>query len=136
MRATRTITPLVALMFALIAGACASTGGATAVRSNPDLLTREEIMGAESSNLYQVVERLRPRWLRPRANQSFSQLSTDIVVFQGQTMLGTPEVLRQLTPSVAARIRFLDGATAAASLPGLGSRHVGGAIVIDTFVDR
>ena len=136
MRASRTTTPIVALLFALVTAACASTGGATAVRSNPDLLTREEVMAAEATNLYQVIERLRPRWLRPRANQSFTNLPTDIVVYQGQTMLGTTEVLRQLTPSVAARIRFLDGPTAAASLPGLGSRHVAGAIVIDTFVDR
>jgi hypothetical protein len=77
------------------------------------------------------VQRLRPRWLTPRAQQSFG-LSTDILVFQGQTNLGTVEVLRQLTPESAIRLRFIDGSTAAASLPGMGSRHVAGAIVLET----
>lgn len=124
----------VALPFALAAllavGGCASAGGGSP--QNPNLLTRDEIAAVNVSNLYDAVQRLRPRWLTSRGPRSLSGLSTDIVVFQDQSMLGDIEVLRQLAPDLAVQIRYLDGSTATASLPGLGSRHVEGAIVIQT----
>jgi hypothetical protein len=124
-------TPLVLMAITLLASGCASASPGAGTRSDPDTLTREEIIATGSSNLFDAVQRLRPRWLTPRAQQSFG-LSTDILVFQGQTNLGTVEVLRQLTPESAIRLRFIDGSTAAASLPGMGSRHVAGAIVLET----
>jgi hypothetical protein len=124
-------TPLVLMAITLLASGCASASPGAGTRSDPDTLTREEIIATGSSNLYDAVQRLRPRWLTPRAQQSFGS-STDILVFQGQTNLGTVEVLRQLTPESAIRLRFIDGSTAAASLPGIGSRHVAGAIILET----
>jgi hypothetical protein len=124
-------TPLVLMAFTLLACGCASVGPGAGPHSDPDALTQAEIIATGSSNLYDAVQRLRPRWLTPRAQQSFG-LSTDILVFQGQTNLGTVEVLRQLTPESAIRLRFIDGSTAAASLPGIGSRHVAGAIILET----
>jgi hypothetical protein len=124
-------TPLVLMAFTLLASGCASAGPGAGPHSDPDALTQAEIIATGSSNLYDAVQRLRPRWLTPRAQQSFG-LSTDILVFQGQTNLGTVEVLRQLTPESAIRLRFIDGSTAAASLPGIGSRHVAGAIILET----
>jgi hypothetical protein len=120
----------------LILGVVACAPAATSSGRDQSVLTREEIMSAEVTNLYDVVHRLRPRWLNVRGQRSFGQaaLSTEVVVFQNQTMLGGIEVLREMAPDIAMRLRYLDGATATASLTGLGSRHVEGAIIVETVL--
>src|SRR5687768_4150262 len=91
-------TLLVILSVATL-GACASAGSSTtpgAVRGDPDLLTQAEIESVGVGNLYDVVSRLRPRWLSARGGSNFSGGGGGIVVYQNQTRLGGPEVLRQL----------------------------------------
>jgi len=124
------------LTLALILGAgalwgCASTK-TDGARQNPDLLTREQILEAGATNLYDVVNRLRPRWLQVHSTRSFS-METEIVVFQNDMQLGGADALKQLSPEIAFEIRWLDGARAAATLPGLMSgRHIAGAIIVST----
>lgn len=120
------------LTLLLLATACATGGQKTRYRA--DELTRAEIMSVDVGNLYDVVNRLRPRWLtaeRRAGDRSFG-LGTGVVVYQGQTFLGDVDVLRQWSPSSAYGLKWMDGATASASLPGLGASHVVGAIIIDT----
>jgi hypothetical protein len=126
MMATRLTVSAVALALA----ACAS-GGSAGGGTNRDLLTREEIQGVGVSTLYEVVERLRPRWLALRGDRSF-RTDTGIVVYQGQTLLGGPEALRDLGPEAVESIRYLDGPRASSTLPGLGARHVQHALIVQT----
>jgi type IV pilus biogenesis protein CpaD/CtpE len=122
---------LVALLTGLLAG-CASTGGTSAEGRRSDLLTRDEIMGAEVTNLYDVIDRLRPRWLIVRGTRSFN-METVIVVFQNDMHLGTTEALKQMTPELAYEIEYMDGARASATLPGITSgQHVEAAIIVRT----
>ena len=116
------------LVSVLLFSACASTPSSGTSRRS-DLITAEEIESVNASNLYQVVERLRPRWLEIRARRSFNSI-TQIVVFQGQTYLGGPDMLKQFGKDAAQSLRYLDGATASATLPGMGTRQLEGAIVI------
>jgi hypothetical protein len=90
-------------------------------------------MSVDATNLWEVVRRLRPRWLEVnrRGDRSFG-LQTNLVVFQNQTYLGNVDMLRQFSPESAYELEFLDGSTASNTLPGLGSQHVAGAIVIKT----
>jgi hypothetical protein len=129
-----------ALMVVLVpfAAACASTRGGETGGSRSDRLSREEIMGVQGArSLYDVVQRLRPRWLTARAEERSFGMTTGIVVYQDQSSLGDVEQLKQLGPSTAYEIRYLDGTTASATLPGLGSgQHVAGAIVIITREPR
>jgi hypothetical protein len=118
-----------ALAAVLLLGGCASSGEG-APRGQYDVITAEEIEAANVSNLYELVERLRPRWLDVRARQSFS-VNTAIVVYQGQSLLGGVDMLRQLGKDAAVRLRYLDGPTASATLPGLGTRQVEAAIVLN-----
>lgn len=121
-----------AVMLALGLAGCASTGNGS--RSDPDELTREELMSIQVNSVYDAVQRLRPRWLnreRQADNRSFN-LSSGIVVYHHQTYLGDVDVLREWSTEAVVRLRWLDGPRAAAVLPGLGSRHVAGAIVIET----
>lgn len=108
---------------------CASAGtpeGGT----DRNVLTAEEIAATRVANAYEAVERLRPRWLQIRAPRSISA-QTEIVVYMNRSYLGGPEVLRQFTSSSIARLRYLDGTTAAATLSGLGGKAVEGAIIIE-----
>jgi hypothetical protein len=129
-----TFLSLTVLLLTVAGTACAPA--ATSSGRNATQMTREEIMAVGVANLYDVIQRERPRWLQSRGQRSFGQaaLNTEIVVFQNQTMLGGVNVLREIAPDVAMRLRYLDGATAMASLSGLGSRHVEGAIIIDTVL--
>lgn len=123
---------LVLFLFGLCV-ACASTGrGASRVAYDPNLLTSAEISSLNVPNLYEVVFRLRPTWLSVRGGPRSLELETGVVVYQGQTFLGGVEALRQAGPEMAYELRYMDGPTASASLPGLGSRHVVGAIIIVT----
>lgn len=119
---------LLLLALGLLVAGCASTGAKSGSRSN--ILTREDIMEVGATNLFDVINRLRPRWLNVRSTRSFS-METEIVVFQDQMLLGGPDELRELTPEVAFEIEYMDGTRAIASLPGLMSgRHIEGAIVV------
>ncbi len=124
---------LLGVGFAVLAGGCATVRNPTG-NGRMDLLTREEIMGVRGvTNLYDVVERLRPRWLKVRAQDRSFGLTTSIVVYQNQTLLGDVETLRQLQPGLAYEMKYLDGTTAKNTLPGLAFQgHVAGAIILST----
>lgn len=112
--------------------ACASTKTTGEEGRDRDVLTREEILGAEATNLYDVIRRLRPRWLQVRATRSLN-METEIAVLQNDMYLGAAEELREIAPELAYEIRYLEGARAATAIPGLMSgRHIEGAIIILT----
>lgn len=133
MRTTRS-TWLVTVAAGLIALAgCASTGGTTDEGNRSDLLTREQIMQVDATNLYTVIQRLRPRWLTVRSMRSMGNMETQIVVMQNDMYLGNADHLRQMSPELAYEIQYMDGARAAAMLPGITSgQHVEAAIIVRT----
>ncbi len=97
-----------------------------------DIITREEILATEATNLYDVVRRLRPRWLQVRSTRSLN-METEIAVLQNDMYLGAAEVLKQMVPELAWEIRYLEGSRAATAIPGLMSgRHIEGAIIVMT----
>ena len=123
-----------AFLSVLLLAGCATTKSA-GDNGRPDLLTREQIMGVQgATNLYDVIRRLRPRWLVARAeNRSLGGTSNEIAVYQGQTYLGGIDTLRQLQPGMAYQLKWMDGTTASNSLPGLApGTHLAGAIILYT----
>ena len=124
----RRITARAALVAScVLALACASSGTA---RSNPDLITREEIAAAPTQNLLEVVQRLRPRWLQSGPRLSMNTPQT-IVVYQDDLNLGGPEALSRIPKDNVLSIRLLSAAQAG-MLPGIGSQHIEHAIVVQT----
>lgn len=113
------------------ATSCATGGGGEG--GDRDVLTQEELATISVSNAYEAVERLRPRWLQIRTTRSLAGGPTEIVVYMNRGYLGGPEVLRQFTTNTIERMRYLDAAQATATLLGLGSRRVEGAIIIEPF---
>lgn len=123
---------MVLLAILLLVPACA-TSGTGREGGDSNLLTSEEIQDANLSTLLQVVQRLRPRWIREVGNRQSFGVGGGIVVYQDQTFLGGPNILSQWTPEMVDRIVYLDGSTAANELAGpAANRHVEGAIILHT----
>jgi hypothetical protein len=121
-----------ALPVMLAPAACAS-GGAAGPARDPNVIELREIMryrDAGTRDLQELIQRARPRWLQTRGGRSIN-LPTNILVYQHEQMLGTTEILKDITTVNLVRVRYLD-ASRAGLLPGLGSRHVEAAIVIET----
>ncbi len=55
-----------------------------------------------------------------------------LVVYLDNARMGGVDALRQLNTSAIESLRFMDAATATATLPGLGSSVIAGAIVVRT----
>jgi hypothetical protein len=121
------------LLLALSLGGCAS-GGERPPSTSATTLTQDDMSAVAGSNLYEVVDRLRPRWLQVRGPMSLTGAAApQIVVFLNNAYLGGPDQLRQFMPRDVIEVRYLDGPTASATLRGYDSTiHVAGAIVLVT----
>ena len=120
---------LAAALPALVACASSSPEGEEGPNPYSNVITRAELQDVGVRNAFEAVERLRPRWLTVRGMRSFN-VETEIVVFQDRMFLGGLDLLRTIGIEGIYELRYLDGPTASATLPGLGGRHVEGAIVI------
>jgi hypothetical protein len=130
----RAMTLLALILVSLsCAGASRNDGGAS---RNRNALGREDMVKVGATTLFDAVQRLRPHWLNTRGGSQSMGLPTGVVVFQGQTMLGEVDILKQFSVDAVVELRYLDGTTASSSLPGLQSRHVTGAIILVTDRSR
>lgn len=118
------------LAFALPLGLWSCASGSAGPSRDRNVISAEEIEAAEVRTAYELVERLRPLWLRSRGDRS-THLTTEIVVYQDNTMLGDIEMLRSIPIDLVDSVRSLDSAEAG-RLAGLGSRHVERVIMIVT----
>ncbi len=112
----------------LVLGACSSARPGTPPPANPNLLTRNEIARAGTSNAYDLIQKLRPLWLRKRGEGSFFQQS-DIVIYLDGTRMGGPDSLKEINSTDIDSLRFLDARQATVRF---GSGHVHGAILVKT----
>lgn len=122
--------PMIALAVAVFLSGCAS-GGSAGSGINSNVLTQAEIQEALASNLYEVVEKLRPRWLQIRAQTSLTQTGGEIGVFINRTHQGGVEVLRSLTIDGVTGMRYMDGPQASAALRSAGGTAFAGAIIVE-----
>lgn len=130
------ITGASVLVLALVVGlgACATTGEGGA-RGDQRLITFEELEAIEAPNMFDAIQRLRPRWLQSRGARSLDALGTGILVYFNDSRVGSPEeALRNMPVEGIRRVEYLDSA-AAARLPGAGSGHVEAAIMVYTRID-
>ena len=124
-------------MLALAAALCSTVACATSQsdsdtpRPYANVISRAELRDAGVRNVYEAVERLRPRWLTVRSGPRSFSMDTEVVAFQESVLLGSVDALRRIGISGIYQIRYLDGPTAQATLPGINDRHVQGAIVIE-----
>ena len=105
-------------------------------RRRRDVISQEEMAESGANTLFEVVQRLRPAWLRGGSASNIGGGGSGYVVYQNNTPLGGLDALRQMSPGYAQELRFIDGTQASNTLPGLGSRRVAGAIVVVTPGNR
>jgi hypothetical protein len=122
-RAMLVLLPLVLSM------ACASVSGPRRTgAAQSRLITPEEISVTRYATAFEVIEALRPQWLRPRGRTSFTMRET-VKVYLDDSLLGEPEQLRHITAQSIGSIRYLDGNEASQRW---GLDHGHGAIMVST----
>lgn len=137
MRRTLAIAAAIAALSSAATG-CASSGTPKprVTESSPDRITATEIEATSgASTAYDLVRRLRPRWLRaaPTGSISGGRVTTQVLlVYLDGNRLGTAEVLQTLSASGIKSMQYYDAVRAATVLHEVGSEPVSGAIVILT----
>lgn len=118
-----------ALALTLAAAACAARGtGAPGERPAADVLSREEIEQAGPATAYELIQKLRPLWLRTRGPTSFRD-PAEIGVYVNSVHVGSLAELRNYQAEEIAKLEFLDARKAAYRF---GPGNVHGAIVLTT----
>jgi|SRR5687768_17466596 len=115
----------------VLAVACSSSPRQRTTARQQRVITKEEIGSVRYSTAFEVVEALRPQWMRIRGRTSFSAQEY-VKVYLDDSLLGAPDQLRQITARSIASIRFLDGNEATTRW---GLDHGHGAIVVLTRSD-
>jgi hypothetical protein len=102
---------------------------------NRSVLTTEELRSGNDQTLFDVVQRLRPDWLRLRGSTSIAAgrtgaLDADVIqVYLDQIRVGGPEALKQLSVSRAMSLKFY---TPGEAQQRFGNGNVNGAIQVVT----
>jgi hypothetical protein len=117
-------------MIALLAAGLALGGCATSTprggSSSSDTITTEQIDAYSGNDVYLLIQRLHPSWLRERGRASI-ELSTPVRVYINGLPRGGVQVLRALTPRDVLRIQYLDSRQATTAY---GTGHTNGAILV------
>jgi len=116
------------IVIVLALAACASSGAKPggAARRSADQITYAEISTASAMNAYDLIDRLRPTWLRTQGRSGI------IVVYLDGHRLGDLSSLRSLSTEGIRSLQWLDAGRAATVLTEIGSDAIAGAIVIKT----
>jgi hypothetical protein len=134
MRATHGLLTLAVLLLAAACGGAtsANTDAAAAGRAGTrsDRITADEVrQNGQYSNLYDLVEHLRPRWLRSQGPDTFVGEQGQVQVHMNGNLLGGVDQLRRISPVAVTSIDWLPPIDAAARY---GLNHSHGAIIIST----
>ncbi len=101
-------------------------------RTSRDELLREEILrdGEADPTAYELIQRLRPNWLRARGQVSLgSPEASYALVYMNDVLFGGLMTLHQIRPSQIQRMEFIRGIDASIRW---GTGHTAGAISILT----
>ena len=114
--------------------ACASSGATAGTSHQTDLITAAEISTSGTTNAWDLINRLRPNWLKQQAVGSIGGgARTQVVaVYVDGHRFGDISTLRSISSSTIRSAQWLDAARAATVLNEVGSDPIAGAIVIKT----
>jgi hypothetical protein len=102
---------------------------ATRPPSAPNLITDAEIRTSSAASTYDLIRRLRPRWLAGfRGPTTFGGgRVTELAVYEGGQHVGGPAFLRTLAPEAVLSLRYYSPTDAPAYF---GPEHTSGVIVL------
>ncbi|HEU0012704.1 MAG TPA: hypothetical protein VFQ45_03435 [Longimicrobium sp.] len=101
----------------------------TTPRRNPDLISEEEIRARpELRNAYDLVQSLRPQWLRTRGTSTAGYANVPTIqAYLDSQRLGNASQLRNVESTAIKEIRYLDSMAASSRF---GSDNTAGAIQV------
>ncbi len=122
-----------AILVTVIACASSATPGNSA-RQLPDQVSSAEIASSGATNAYELIQRLRPNWLRSPSVGSIGggARSQVIVVYLDGQRLGDIDSLRNLSAVGVTSMQWLEATKSATVLHEVGSDPIAGAIIIRT----
>ncbi len=124
----------IALALGLVVGGC-GTGRAPEAGygfRNRNVITYDEISMSRTggSSAYDLIQRLRPEYLRSRGTSSLSNITpVTAVVYIDEVRYGQLESLRTLSADQIREVHYINASDATTRF---GTDHVGGAILITT----
>jgi hypothetical protein len=131
--ARRCRTVILTLVGVAALSGCASSGeGRTREARDPNLLTEEQIQDVRATNAYEVVQRLRNRWLQRRGSTQLSPASGgefNVQAYLDERRLRDVSELRNIDVRSIRYIRYYPPTEASGRF---GFDHGAGAIVVST----
>ncbi|MDP9206877.1 MAG: hypothetical protein M3P12_15740 [Gemmatimonadota bacterium] len=118
----------------LTLAACASSG--TGSSAAPDRLTRAEITHSNASTAYELINRLRPNWLRATAVGSISggaSRTQSILVYLDGQRLEDLNALKTISAAGIQSAEWIDSTRAATVLRDAPPGPIAGAILLKTL---
>jgi hypothetical protein len=104
-----------ALTLVCVLDGCASSGSRSGSGSSQSILTAAQLASANSDNLFDAIQKLRPEWLTTRGPSSVTGLAMSAVsVYMNGSMLGQAEALRDLRLLDVTEVRYWDAGQASA----------------------
>ena len=124
-----------AVALIVVASACVSSGGGAVPIQNQNVISTEEITQSAAANAYDLIQRLRPNYLRTRGavhgtpDKANKLEPVDVVVYLNDNRLGTSDQLRQISTMDIREIRYFSSSEATTKW---GTGHSAGAIQVVT----
>jgi len=103
----RIFRPTLPLFIVLGLSACASSGATGSSRSDPNVLTHEQI--AHYSNALQAVKTMRGQWLRGKAPGDLNSAGGNVVVYRDGIQVGGEQELESMSTDGIAYMRYYNG---------------------------
>ena len=106
---------LVTLSTTVVAACASATQQATSDKPGRNQLTRDQLTAANTTNLYDAINKVRPEWLSSRGPTSVTNSTpTSVDVFMNGSMLGRAEALKDIGVLDVTQVRYWDAASASA----------------------
>jgi len=121
-------TPICAAVLLLLASCTFGGPSTSGMGRMSDVIDQDEIAESTTTNAYELVERIRPNWLRGRGTPDLRGTGEALpVVYIEDARQGGVTVLRSIATTSLVQLRFIDAPTATTRY---GSGHSGGVIQV------
>jgi hypothetical protein len=126
--ATISLVALAGLLAPLLSTACATGSRSEEPARSSTFISLEDIQASSASNAFELVQQIRPQWLRGRGATSLQDPQPILpVVYLGEMSFGPVESLRGFAIQGIEELRFIDARTATTRF---GAGHAGGVIQV------
>ena len=124
----RGLLALLALLPALAACGGGAAQGGPGSSLSPDLIGLDEIEASSTTNAWDLINQVRPNWLRGRGTPSLRNTQVPLpLVYVDDRRQGDLNVLRSFPTGGIAELRYINATTATTRF---GNGHAGGVIQI------